>query len=73
MATYTYQLRPGVELRIEVDVTLNQRSEKPTAELLKRLDNHQADERIAGYTREYLQAHIQRAFDSLDEVKPQAC
>gem|GEM_PF-4720855 len=62
MPVLTYELRPGVDLVVEVSVTLRRDLTSPTMEMV---ENRNADETIARYTREYLHAHVQTAFDSL--------
>ncbi len=67
MQVMTYELRPGVDLVVEVSVKLRRDLTSPTVEMV---ENRNADETIARYTREYLDAHIHRAFDSLNLSRP---
>jgi hypothetical protein len=63
MPAFCYQLRPGVELTVEVRVLLRRDLENPTPEMM---ENMASDSQSARYTMEYLQAHIARAFKSFD-------
>ena len=51
MQVMTYELRPGVDLVVEVSVKLRRDLTSPTVEMV---ENRNADETIARYTREYL-------------------
>lgn len=61
MLTFSYQLRPGVELAVELRVTLRRNLDNPTQEMLENLTS---DSKSALYTQEYLQVHVEKAFQS---------
>lgn len=66
MPTFSYQLRPGVELSINVKVSLRRNLDNPTPEMVA---NRFSDSKTAQFTLEYMQTHAQRALSSLDETR----
>lgn len=64
MPTFSYQLRPGVELVVDADVRLRLDLGNPTHPP----EDVHSDGLAAQYTMEYLQAHIQHAFQSFDPI-----
>jgi hypothetical protein len=74
MEVFKFELRPGVELEIDLALKVNHApSTTPCMEIPAIIESRlrKQDELIARYTREYLQAHITKAFDSLEP--PKAC
>jgi len=66
MPAFCYQLRPGVELAVEVRVSLRRDLENPTPEMM---ENMASDNKSARFTVEYMEAHARRAIRSFEESR----
>jgi len=62
----SYQLRPGVELVIEVRVSLRRNLDNITQEIL---ENPDSDSKLAQCAQEYMYTHARRTLTSLNESR----